>query len=190
MSVNEGQKTLEPQTAREKQSPRRKLQDQIYRQALLYFRGKPEAPETPMVLLHLALGAYHLSGYALRQLAKRALEAPLMAALEAPFLLMDRRYPKLPLREDAAKRLAYRASGLAEALIREGGDMRTAVRILSLDPRLLILLLQSESLLTPREVWALAQLLVYQGKRWTQGLVLPYASPPSGHGHGDEAPNG
>lgn len=170
------------QMAKEKESPRRKLQDQIYRQAILYFQGRPEAPETPMVLLHLALGAYHLSGYALRQLAKRASEDPLAVALEAPLFLMDRRHFKLPLKEETAKRLGRRASILAEALVREGGDMRTALRLLTLDPRLLVLLLHGQAILTPREVWALAQILVYQSKRWAGNLVLPLNSSPSANG--------
>lgn len=144
---------------------RRDLQDRIYLAALGFFRQAPEEPSSGLVLAALAFGAYHLVGKGLQRLADLAERNPAHGAIESVVMLAHSRQPKVPLNPELSRRLQGALARGAEALVRSGGDMRTATRLLTLDPRLALLFLKGRETLSEREVYALASVLTGEGRR-------------------------
>lgn len=172
----------------EAKASRRGLQDQVYLAAIRHFRASPEAEGNGLVMAALAFGGYHLVGWGLRRLAEVAPQNPLLGAIEALSLLANPRQPKVPLNPELSRRLGRVLAQKAEEMVRAGGDMRTATRLMALDPRMALLFLKGTEALSEREAYALALLLVGEGRRAVSRLE---GLPVFGTGRGrEEGPRG
>jgi len=120
-----------------KENLRRATQDEVYNAALPLLLGEPTA-EKGMMVLALAHGAARLFGKGLEELALWAKRSPEEGAFFALYALAHPRFPKYPPKEKDL-RLQAILSRLAEVAVREGVGIDLALRVLTLDPALQVL---------------------------------------------------
>ncbi len=120
-----------------KENPRRAIQDEIYGTTLPLLFGEPKA-EKGMMVWALAHGATRLFGKGLEELALWARRSPEEGAFFALYALAHPRFPKYPAKEKDL-RLQSALSRMAEVAVREGVGMDLALRVLTLDPALQVL---------------------------------------------------
>jgi hypothetical protein len=120
-----------------KENPRRVMQDEVYSATLPLLLGEPKV-EKGMMVLALAHGATRLFGKGLEELALWSKRSPEEGAFFALYALTHPRFPKYPPKEKDP-RLQATLSRLAEVAVREGVGMDLALRVLTLDPALQVL---------------------------------------------------
>jgi hypothetical protein len=120
-----------------KENPRRVVQDEVYNATLPLLLGEPKV-EKGMMVLALAHGATRLFGKGLEELALWSKRSPEEGAFFALYALAHPRFPKYPPKEKDP-RLQATLSRLAEVAVREGVGMDLALRVLTLDPALQVL---------------------------------------------------
>jgi hypothetical protein len=119
------------------ENPRRVIQDEVFGATLPLLLGEPKA-EKGMMVLALAHGATRLFGKGLEELALWTRRSPEEGAFFALYALAHPRFPKYPPKEKDP-RLQAVLSRLAEVAVREGVGMDLALRVLTLDPALQVL---------------------------------------------------
>ncbi len=120
-----------------KENPRRVMQDEVYSATLPLLLDEPKV-EKGMMVLALAHGAARLFGRGLEELVLWSKRSPEEGAFFALYALAHPRFPKYPPKEKDL-RLQATLSRLAEVAVREGVGMDLALRVLTLDPALQVL---------------------------------------------------
>jgi hypothetical protein len=137
MALSLEEKKEKAERAEGKENPRRAIQDEVYGATLPLVLGEPKV-EKGMMVLALAHGATRLFGKGLEELALWSRRSPEEGAFFALYALTHPRFPKYPPKEKDP-RLQASLSRLAEVAVREGVGMDLALRVLTLDPALQVL---------------------------------------------------